>query len=174
MEQVKQEVEGENFRTPEEAFLDVPPTDDFNSPQYQSFLSSLFNFGAIPSKTFELSKNFRVKLRILSPIENVEILKKVDILPGNLSRVETLIIETLTRAIESINGQYLRFDDEMKNEWKQFRNTTVEPSTWEQQKYILSYRFQKPVLTEIFSKYQELLKEQEKLLEDLKKNSITD
>lgn len=162
----------EALRTPEEVFLDAPPTDDFNSPQYQSFLSSAFNFGAIPSKTFELSKNFRVKLRVLSPVENLEILKKVDIAPGNLSRMEILVIETLTRAIEAINGQYLRFDDEMKKEWTQFRNTTVEPSTWEQQRYILSYRFQKPVLTEIFSKYQELLKEQEKLLEDLKKNSM--
>ena len=170
MEQMKKESE-EQTRTPEEEFLDIPPTDDFNSPQYQSFLSSIFNFGTIPSKTFELSKSFRVKLRLLSPVENLEILKKVDIAPGNLSRMEILVIETLTRAIESINGQYLRFDDEMKHEWKQFRNITTEPSTWEQQRYILSYRFQKPVLTEIFSKYQELLTEQEKLLEDLKKNS---
>lgn len=169
MEQAQQESEETKLQTPEEEFLDIPPTDDFNSPQYQSFLSSVFNFGVIPSKTFEIGTNFRVKLRVLSPIETLEILKKVDVAPGNLSRIDTLIIETLTRAIEAVNGQYLRFDDEMKKEWTQFRNTTVEPSTWEQQRYILSYRFQKLVLTEIFSKYQDLLKEQEKLLEDLKK-----
>lgn len=163
--------EMEQVRTPEEEFLDVSPTDDFNSPQYQAFLSSVFNFGSIQAKTFEIGTNFRVKLRILTPIENLELLKKVDMAPGPLSKTDLLIVETLTRAIESINSHVLRFDDEMLKEWQVFRNLSEKPTGWEQQRYILQYRFQRPVLIDIFSKYQELLKEQEQVLENLKKRS---
>lgn len=170
MEEEKKNTE-ETLRNPEEEYLDLSPTDDFNSPQYQIFLSSVFNFGTIPPKTFELGTNFKVKLRILTPIENLEILKKVDLAPGPLSKTEILVVESLTRALETVNGHVLRFDDEMIKEWQQFRNTSEKPTGWEQQRYILQYRFQKPVLMEIYSKYQELLREQEQVLENLKKRS---
>ena len=52
--------------------------EDFNSPQYGDFLNTIFSFGAIPAKTFNIVNGLDVKLKILSPIENIEVGKKID------------------------------------------------------------------------------------------------
>ncbi len=160
-------------RTPEQELLDSisPEEVDFNSDQYGQFLEGLFRFGTVPPKVFNLGKNFKVKLQILTPAENLEVTKKIDQLPGNLSKEKTLILETLSRAILSVNNYPIRFDEKMIAEWKEFRNTTTEPTLIEQQRFILTHRFQQGVLELTYSKYRELAKEQAEAILSLKKNS---
>lgn len=159
--------------TQEADFLDSLSVEDldFNSEQYDEFLSSIFQYGKIPSKVFNLSDNFKIRLEVLSPAQTLEVTKKIDGLPGALSKEKTLILETLSRAIVSINSHPLRFSDTMIEEWQVFRGTKSEPTTIEQQRFILTYRFQQSVLELIYSKYRELVKEQAEVIINLKKNS---
>lgn len=158
-------------RTKEEQHLDLPPAvDDFNSLQYESFLQSLFNLGEIRNRTIEVFKDFKVTLRVLTPVENIEVMKKVDDSPGNASKTLIYKLEVLSRAIEKINGQYLKFSDPMITEWTEFTGKKEIPTDVEQQRYILKYRTQQFILDEIYKSYEGLLKEQENMMVDLKKN----
>lgn len=161
-------------RSKEQQYLDLPPsTDDFNSPQYDIFLQSLFNLGEIRNRTIEVFQDFKVTMRVLTPVENIEVMKRVDDAPGNTSRNLIFKLEVLSRAIEKINGQYLRFSDAMMSEWKEFTDRKDTPTEVEQQRYILKYRTQQFVLDEIYKCYEGLLKEQETQMADLKKNLKT-
>jgi hypothetical protein len=158
-------------RTKEEQHLDLPPAaDDFNSLQYDAFLQSLFNLGEIRNRTIEVFQDFKVTLRVLTPVENIEVMKRVDEAPGNTSRNLIFKLEVLSRAIEKINGQYLRFSESMLSEWHEFTNKKEIPTEVEQQRYILKYRTQQFVLDEIFKSYEGLLEEQKNQMIDLKKN----
>jgi len=167
MEDIKKE---ESNRTPEEEFLDLPPIEDYNSIQYSLFLDQVFSQGTIPSETYKVFEGFYVTLRVLLPVENLEVSKKVDVSPGMYSKDFVLKLETLARAIEKVNGQFLRFSETMIKDWQDFRSTTDKPTEVEQQRYIILYRFKVFVINEIFKKYSELLKKQEEVLTNLKKN----
>lgn len=142
---------------------------DVNSYAYDVFLTQIFNFGVIKPKIFSISEGFNVTLRLLTPMEFIEVLKKVEEFNGNLTKEKILIIETLSRAIERVNGQFLRFDDEMVQDWKGLKRTDRDPSVLEQQRDILLLRFQQLVLNVIYEKYIELQREQEKMFDALKK-----
>lgn len=159
-------------RTPEDKFLGKELIDDFNSPQYDDFLTTIFAFGSIPAKTFSIVKGLEVKLKILAPVENIEVGKKVDSVDGLVSKESFLRIETLARAIVVINGQVLRFSDSMIEEWKEFRGITTKeykPSEVEQQRFLISHRFNNHLINLIYGKYVELLEEQKNIFNDLKK-----
>lgn len=168
MEDIKKEQD--RIRTPEEEFLDLPPIEDYNSIQYSLFLDQIFSLGTIQPETFKIFEGLYVTLRVLLPVENLEVSKKVDTSPGMYSKDFVLKLETLARSIERVNGQYLRFSESMIKEWQDFRNTTDKPTEVEQQRYILLYRFKTFIINEIFKRYSELLKKQEEILTDLKKN----
>ncbi len=162
----------ESTRTPEEQFLgQLPATDDYNSPFYTSFLNSLVSLGDIRNITYEVFDGISVTLRLLLPIENLEVLKLVDKAPGDYSKGLCLKIETLARAIQQVNGHYLRFSDHDITEWQKFRGIKDKPTEIDQQRHLLQYSFKQIVVDEIFKKYEQLVKEQQDLLEALKKNS---
>lgn len=166
--------EQENLRTPEESYLDTEPTEDYNSAQYNIFIDSLFTYGNIPNETYKVFDGLNVTLRILSPIENIEIAKKIDSAPGFNSKDLLLKLEVLARSIVAVNTQCLRFSESMLKEWQDFRNTTEKPTDIEQQRFILQYRFKQLMIEEIYKKYQDLLKKQEDIFSNLKKNLITE
>lgn len=157
-------------RTIEEEFLGVEVTEDFNSHQYSIFLDQLFSLGTIPEESFKICDGLVAKLRVLLPVENLEIAKKVDAAPGFYSKEIILKLETLSRAISAINNQPIRFSNSMIDEWQKFRNTTEKPTEIDQQRYIIQYRFKQFIIDEIYKKYQELLVKQESALVNLKKN----
>ena len=159
-------------RTPEDKYLGKELIDDFNSPLYENFLNTIFAFGSIPPRTVTVVDGFAVKLKVLSPVENIEIGKKVDELAGLVSKESALRIETLARSIQAINGQLLRFSDTMVDEWKEFRGITDKaytPSEVEQQRFLIAHRFNNYLINLIYDKYVGLLDEQKKVFEDLKK-----
>lgn len=155
-------------RTPEDKYLGSEPI-DFNSPQYEDFLNTIFTFGSIPPRTVTVVEGLDVKLKLLAPIENIEVGKKVDDANGLVSRESLLRIETLARSIQSINGQSLRFSDIMLKEWKEFRDVSYDPSEVEQQRFLISYRFNNHLINLIYSKYVDLLDEQKAIFDKLKK-----
>jgi hypothetical protein len=163
----------DSARTKEEKFLDLPPTtNDFNTAQYGLFLDTLFSLGDVRDTVFEIFPGFVVSLRILTPIEQIEVMKKVDASEGNLSKVLILKLETLARCVEKINGQYLRFSDSMIEEWQDFRGGIKDkPTEIEQQRFVLQYRFKQFIIDEIYRTYEKLLKKQEDIINSLKKNS---
>jgi hypothetical protein len=164
--------EKESNRTPEQAYLGILPTvDDYNSPYYSSFLNNLTSLGDIQNKTYEVFQGISLTLRLLLPIENLEVLKLVDRAPGDYSKGLTLKLETLARAIQQVNGHYLRFSDSDIANWQAFRNTKEKPTEIDQQRHILQYSFKQMVVDEIFKKYEALVKEQQESIEALKKNS---
>lgn len=162
----------ESNRTPEENFLGIsPPIDDYNSSHYTSFLNNLTGLGDIKNRPFEVFDGMTVTLRLLLPIENLEVLKIVDRAPGDYSKGQVLKVETLARAIQQVNGHYLRFSENDIADWSAFRNTKEKPTEIDQQRHILNYNFKQFVVDEIFKKYEALVKEQQEALEALKKNS---
>mgnify|MGYP001561765050 CR=1 FL=1 len=164
-------MEQESNKTPEQIFLDIDSEkDQFNSPQYSIFLDTLFSLGSIPEETYKIFDGLDVTLRILAPVENLEVAKKIDSCPGFSSREYVLKLETLARAVVKVNNQFLRFSESMVSEWQEFRNIVEKPTEIEQQRYIIQYRFKQFIIDEIFKKYQELLKKQEQVFADLKKN----
>jgi hypothetical protein len=168
MEEQKQE----GNRTPEEQFLGIlPTTDDYNSPYYSSFLNNLTSLGDIRNKTYEVFEGISITLRLLLPIENLEVLKIVDRSPGDYSKGLTLKLETLARAIQQVNGHYLRFSDDDIAKWQAFRDTKEKPTEIDQQRHILQYSFKQMIVDEIFTKYEALVKEQYGAIETLKKKS---
>src|ERR1700693_6202565 len=170
MEEIMEEQESQ--RTPEQSFLGQMPTIvDFNSPFYGGFLDNASSLGDVRNKTFEVFQGLSVTLRLLLPIENLEVLKVVDRLPGDYSKGITLKLETLARAIQQVNGNLLRFPDTDILDWQKFRNTKERPTEIDQQLHILSYNFKQFIVDEIFKKYEVLVKEQQDALEALKKNS---
>lgn len=160
-------------RTPEQDILGSAYTiEDFNSPQYDQFLNHIFNFGKIQNKTFDIADNFKVTLRLLSPAENIEVAKALDDVSNIFGKEQLLKIETLSRAIVKINGNVLRFQDSMVTEWKALlgvTDTNYKPNEVEQQRNIIRHQFSPQLINIIYSKYDELLKEQEQLFEKLKK-----
>lgn len=162
-------------RTPEDLFLGNE-AEDYNSPQYDSFLESIFSLGAIPSKTYDLFEdgNFKVKLRPLTPIENIEISKTAGAYGDIMSKEQVLRIEVLARAIVDFNGQALRFSDENLKEYRDFRgiqDSNYKPSEVEQQRHLVKYRFNNQLINLIYNKYEDLLNTQSKMFADLKKKS---
>ena len=159
-------------RTEEHKFLGKENEEDFNSPNYDSFLAGIFSFGHISNKTYEVFKGFKVCLRPLTPVENIEVSKEVGKVDDIVTKEQVLKIEVLSRAIININGQALRFPDEDIIEWREFRgikDNNYKPSEVEQQRHYLKYRFNAPLIGSVYEKYNELLTEQESLFSDLKK-----
>ena len=156
-------------RTPEDDFLGIE--NNFNTPQYEQFLDYIFNFGVLPDETFELFDGYKVRLRLLTPAENIEVSKALD--DGNIITKELVHkIETLARSIVNINGNKLRFPDHRIKEYLEFKGIVDQkyvPSEVEQQKFIIKYNFKPAVINIIYEKYSELVKKQESILADLKK-----
>ena len=153
--------------TNEDKFLGVE--EDYNSIDYSEFLDSIFAFGTMSSKVVDIVEGLSVTLRILTPAENLEVAKVVDRAAGLMEKEQLLRMETLGRAIVHINGQLLRFSDTMIAEWKDFRGLTDNPSDVEQQRFMLKHRFNQPLINIIYTKYVELIEEQEKTFFELKK-----
>ena len=156
--------------TNEDKFLGVE--EDFNSVDYSEFLDSIFAFGTMPSKVVDIVAGLSITLRVLTPAENLEIAKIIDRANGLMEKEQLLRMETLCRAIVSVNGQLLRFSDSMIAEWKEFRGLSSKdstPSDVEQQKFMIKYRFNQPLINIIYTKYTELIVEQEKTFFELKK-----
>lgn len=155
-------------QTPEQAFLGQ---DDFNSVQYDQFLNQLFSLGTIGEKTYELFEGFNITLRPLSVVETLEISRKIDVEPGVFSKETVNKQETLARAICRINGNLLRFADTDIAEYTAFRGLSADykPTEFEQQMHFIKYKFAPTLLNQIYSKYLELLKEQEDKFTELKK-----
>ena len=152
----------------ERALLGVEE-EDYNSAYYSRFLEEIFNFGSVPAKDIKISNDLKVTLRILMPVENIEVAKKVDLASGIVEKEQIIKHETLCRAIVKMNGQLLRFSDGFTDEWKEYRETDKNPSDVEQQRFLLKYKFSQPLINQIYAAYADLLKEQEKLFIDLKK-----
>lgn len=154
--------------TKEQEFLGQ---DDFNSVQYDQFLNQLFSLGTIGEKNYEIVEGFNVALRPLSVVENLEISRKVDVEPGVFSKETVLKQETLARAICRINGNLLRFADTDIAEYNAFRGLAADykPSEFEQQMHFIKYKLAVTLVNQIYSKYSELLKEQEDKFAELKK-----
>ena len=142
---------------------------DYNTAYYEKFLEEIFNFGSVPPKKIDISDHLNITLRILMPVENIEVAKKVDQASGIVEKEQIIKHETLCRSIVKMNGQLIRFSDDMIAEWKAFRNTDKEPSDVEQQRFMLKYKFSQPLINQIYSLYVALLKEQEQFFIDLKK-----
>ena len=155
--------------TNEDKFLGVE--EDYNSADYSEFLDSIFAFGTMPSKVKDIVEGLSVTLRVLTPAENLEVSKIVDKAPGLLEKEQLLRMETLCRAIVVVNGQLLRFSDSMIAEWKEFRGLPEDanPSDVEQQRFMLKYRFNQPLINITYTNYLEMVEEQEKTFFELKK-----
>ena len=155
--------------TNEDKFLGVE--EDYNSDSYSEFLDSIFAFGTMPNKVTDIVKGLSVTLRVLTPAENLAVSKLVDKAAGIMEKEQLLRMETLSRAIVVVNGQLLRFSDDMIDEWKEFRGLPVEavPSDIEQQRFMLKYRFNQPLINITYTKYLEMIDEQEKTFLELKK-----
>ena len=159
--------------TNEDKFLGVDSDySDYNSIDYSEFLDSIFAFGTMPSKVIDIVEGLSVTLRVLTPAENLEIAKVVDKASGLMEKEQLLRMETLCRAIVAVNGQLLRFSDTMIEEWKEFRglsNKDSNPSDVEQQRFMIKFRFNQPMINIGYTKYTELIIEQEKTFFELKK-----
>jgi len=158
-------------RTPEQEFLGQEE-DDYNSPQYESFLENFFSLGSIDEKTYDLFDDYKVKLRVLLPAENIEVSKEVGKVDDIISKEQILKIEILARAIVNINGRPLRFSDDDLPEWREWRgikDPNYKPSEIEQMRHYLRWKIKDPLKNLIYSKYSELLSEQEQLFNELKK-----
>ena len=156
--------------TNEQDFLGID--EDYNTIEYSEFLDNVFKFGSMPNKVVKIVEGLSTTLRILTPAENLEIAKEVDKAVGVLEKEQILRIETLCRAIVQVNGQLLRFSSSMIEEWKEFRGIADKygaPSDVEQQRFLLRFRFNQPLINIIYKKYLELSDEQEKIFFDLKK-----
>ena len=157
--------------TNEDRFLGVE--EDYNSADYSEFLDNVFAFGTMPNKVVDIVEGLSVTLRILTPAENLEIAKAVDKANGIMEKEQLLRMETLCRAIVQVNGQLLRFSDSMIEEWKEFRGLSDKdsnPSDVEQQRFMIKFRFNQPLINATYAKYTELVVDQEKTFFDLKKN----
>ena len=156
--------------TNEDKFLGVE--EDFNSTDYSEFLDNIFSFGTMSNKVVDIVEGLSVTLRVLIPAENLEIAKVVDKANGLMEKEQLLRMETLARAIVHVKGQLLRFSDSMIEEWKEFRGLSDKepvPSDVEQQRFMIKYRFNQPLINVIYTKYTELVIEQEKTFFELKK-----
>lgn len=156
--------------TNEEKFLGVE--EDFNSTDYSEFLASVFAFGTMPNKVVDIVVGLSVTLRVLTPAENLEIARVIDLANGLMEKEQLLRMETLARAIVQVNGQLLRFSDSMIAEWKEFRGLSDKdsiPSDVEQQRFMIKFRFNQPLINIVYTKYTELVIEQEKTFLELKK-----
>lgn len=156
--------------TNEGKFLGVE--EDFNSADYSEFLDSIFAFGTMPNKVVNIVEGLSATLRVLTPVENLEIAKVVDRANGLMEKEQLLRMETLCRAIIQVNGQLLRFSDSMIEEWKEFRGLSDKdsnPSDVEQQRFMIKFRFNQPLINITYTKYTELVVEQEKTFLELKK-----
>jgi hypothetical protein len=144
---------------------------DYDSPQYDVFLTELFKFGTMSEKTYNIAKNLDVTLRPLIPSEDVIVARYVDKEPGNLSKIKTLKLETLSRAIVKVNGQLLRFAEANKFEWQDIVGVdkTRNPSEIEQQRFYLRHKLNSTLIDLVYDKYEELLQEQKNLFVELKK-----
>ena len=156
--------------TNEDKFLGVE--EDYNSADYSEFLDSIFAFGTMPSRVVDIVVGLSVTLRVITPAENLEIAKVVDLANGLMEKEQLLRMETLCRAIVQVNGQLLRFSDSMIEEWKEFRGLSDKdsnPSDVEQQRFMIKFRFNQPLINITYTKYTELVVEQEKTFLELKK-----
>lgn len=156
--------------TNESKFLGVE--EDFNSVDYSEFLDNIFSFGTMPNKVVGIVEGLSVTIRVLTPAENLEIAKVVDKATGLMEKEQLLRMETLCRAIVQVNGQLLRFSDSMIAEWKEFRGLSDNdstPSDVEQQRFMIKFRFNQPLINVAYTKYTELIVEQEKTFFELKK-----
>lgn len=156
--------------TNEDKFLGVE--EDYNSADYSEFLDSIFAFGTMPSRVVDIVVGLSVTLRVITPAENLEIAKVVDLANGLMEKEQLLRMETLCRAIVQVNGQLLRFSDSMIEEWKEFRGLSDKdsnPSDVEQQRFMIKFRFNQPLINITYTKYIELVVEQEKTFLELKK-----
>ena len=155
--------------TNEDKFLG---SEDYNSADYSEFLDSIFAFGTMKNRVVDIVEGLSTTLRILTPAENLEVAKVIDKATGLMEKEQLLRVETLCRAIAAVNGQQLRFSDSMIEEWKGFRglsNKESNPSDVEQQKFMIKFRFNQPLINIMYAKYIELIEEQEKKFFDLKK-----
>ena len=156
--------------TNEEKFLGTE--EDYNSVDYSEFLDSVFAFGTMPNKVVDIVPGLSVTLRVLTPAENLEIAKVIDLANGLMEKEQLLRMETLARAVVQVNGQLLRFSDSMIAEWKAFRGLSDKdstPSDVEQQRFMIKFRFNQPLINIAYTKYTELVVEQEKTFLELKK-----
>jgi|YelNatPaOPRAMG01_1025707.scaffolds.fasta_scaffold69382_3 hypothetical protein len=147
----------------------------YSEEEQNSVGARLIDLYVLPSRVFKITvpsavggtTEISVKMRLLCDKENQEVASITDNF-GPLSRILAHRKHILARAVESIEGVPIEMPSKLK---QRYRETMGRDPTPVEEKLWVFDACQSPILEQLIECYDELRKEQQRYIEDLKKKS---